>query len=507
MKNQVAKTAPKKASKKRTIKIPKKLMIAMAGVLVLLLVFLAFSLYSKPGRMKDTAFDNGSEIHFTQVSDVQTENLSHLCKVWGFVKYRHPDVVGAKINWDAELFRVMPKVLAAKSADEANSAMFAWLGQFPFDENAVSKEALAANPYSDKKVVLAAELDWIGDKAALGADLSGYLTSLAKVPVLSAPLGYAVFPKEDFRINMDTEANYAHMEYDDTGMRLLGLFRYWNIVEYFFPYRDIMDEDWNDILTAAIPEFVSGQDNLSYVRSLATLSTKLQDSHVVMIDPQTMIEGTLGRNVPPVEFMQAEGSIVISAVDATRPTDENSLKIGDVILTVDGETIDRRMERCKEYIALSNEERFAAQFQYYLMSTNQDSVVIELLRDGKPLTLTVKCFNNKKPLSGQKESCFYENETVGYLNPGLLKKGDLDDLMKRYANTKGLIIDLRNYPGVPIAYDLAEYLIPKSTPFARFACPSLLSPGDFVDGGEATAGNGTVAEPEKSPSTRAKWCS
>ncbi len=37
---------------------------------------------------------------------------------------------------------------------------------------------------------------------------------------------------------MDNSINY-----EDTGMRLLGLFRYWNIIEYFYPYKNLMDED------------------------------------------------------------------------------------------------------------------------------------------------------------------------------------------------------------------------------------------------------------------------
>ena len=31
--------------------------------------------------------------------------------------------------------------------------------------------------------------------------------------------------------------NYA----DDSGMRLLALFRYWNMIEYFFPYKHLTD--------------------------------------------------------------------------------------------------------------------------------------------------------------------------------------------------------------------------------------------------------------------------
>ena len=59
------------------------------------------------------------------------EYLYKLCKVWRYTKYHHPDVIVGNINWDAELFRVMPNVLRAKSADEVNIALSYWLKNFP----------------------------------------------------------------------------------------------------------------------------------------------------------------------------------------------------------------------------------------------------------------------------------------------------------------------------------------------------------------------------------------
>ena len=37
---------------------------------------------------------------------------------------------------------------------------------------------------------------------------------------------------------------------------LLELFRYWNYVEYFFPYKYETDQNWNDVLTEMIPKFL-----------------------------------------------------------------------------------------------------------------------------------------------------------------------------------------------------------------------------------------------------------
>ena len=44
------------------------------------------------------------------------------------------------------------------------------------------------------------------------------------------------------------EKNYPDFDYGNLNDRLLGLFRVWNVVEYYFPYLDLMDENWHDVL-------------------------------------------------------------------------------------------------------------------------------------------------------------------------------------------------------------------------------------------------------------------
>lgn len=48
------------------------------------------------------------------------------------------------------------------------------------------------------------------------------------------------------------EKLYEDMDYSDENYRLLGLFRVWNVMEYYNPYLDILDEDWEELL----PDFI-----------------------------------------------------------------------------------------------------------------------------------------------------------------------------------------------------------------------------------------------------------
>jgi hypothetical protein len=75
----------------------------------------------------DHEFDAGSKIAITALTDDQIQNLVTLAKIWGFLKYHHPRVTAGEIHWDYELFRIMPKVLAARDRPDANHTMATWL--------------------------------------------------------------------------------------------------------------------------------------------------------------------------------------------------------------------------------------------------------------------------------------------------------------------------------------------------------------------------------------------
>ena len=166
-------------------------------------------------RKKDTEFINDSKIRITEMNKAQQHNLYVLAKVWGYVKYRHPKITDGTLNWDAELFRVMPRVLAAKSKDKANQAMAAWLEKFPFKIEELDTEEQQEYDRDVKNEYYRTDMSWIEDKGLLGNRLSEYLKRLSKVKKIGEK-GYSVYIKkmgpEDFdliNVSMDCETGNA----------------------------------------------------------------------------------------------------------------------------------------------------------------------------------------------------------------------------------------------------------------------------------------------------------
>ena len=67
------------------------------------------------------------------------------------------------------------------------------------------------------------------------------------------------------------ENPYPNLSMTDIGYRLLALFRYWNIIEYYYPYKYLIHAEWNKILFEFIPLFIEANDNLSYKLSILKL--------------------------------------------------------------------------------------------------------------------------------------------------------------------------------------------------------------------------------------------
>ena len=146
-------------------------------------------------RKKDTEFKSDSKIRITKINKVQQHNLYVLAKVWGYVKYRHPKITDGTLNWDAELFRIMPRVLAAKSKGKANQAMAVWLEKFPFEIESLNAEEQQEYDKNIKKEYYRTDMSWIENKGLLGSRLSGYLKRLSKVKKIGEK-GYSVYMKK-----------------------------------------------------------------------------------------------------------------------------------------------------------------------------------------------------------------------------------------------------------------------------------------------------------------------
>ena len=64
---------------------------------------------------------------FAQDKLSETQKLSATAKIWGFLKYYHPNVADGSKNWDQQLFQILPQVEQAKTKKEFSLVIENWI--------------------------------------------------------------------------------------------------------------------------------------------------------------------------------------------------------------------------------------------------------------------------------------------------------------------------------------------------------------------------------------------
>lgn len=474
----------KKNPKKRYI-----IWIILAIILILCFVFVKdfISLNMRPlQRENDTEFNQGSNIQNQKLSDIQTESLYKLCKVWGYTKYYHPAVISGELNWDAELFRVMPDILKAETSDKANEVLINWLEIFPVkSEQAERKEDWKKIQKETGEQIL--DTMWIKDSTFLGKDLSDYLCSMSELYISDRENSYASFDEIGV-VSFENEKMYEVSD-GDMGMYLLGLFRFWNMYEYYSPNIEITVDNWDKVLLDSIPLVANATDYRSYVIAIAQVVSKTGDAHITIADEDRLLYYYYGQYFLPCDIKMIDGQAVVTQVRKN----EEQLMPGDILLKVDGMEIQDRIEEQSKYHALSEPNKILNQMKHLLLETEKNQAEVQILRETKTKTLQVKTLEYQYAYRNPFENGILESTKIGYIDPSALKNGDLEKLMKEYKNTEGIIVDLRHYPSTVITYLLSEYIIPRQTVFSYIGMPNQAMPGAFYNQ-EMLAGKGVMKE-------------
>lgn len=439
----------------------------------IIIVISAIIFFCGNKRSLDTEFNNGSKIKIENLSKNQIENLSKLCKVWGFAKYYDQEVVSGNINWDYELFRVMPDILNEKNPDKVNKILYDWIKkQGNIKENPIEKS-------ENEEVALKRNIDWINDKNYLGKDLSDLLIKMSSTNILDRKNAYVSFDDESIYSNFENEKPYISMKFDDSGYKLLSLFRYWNIIEYYYPYRDIIGENWDEVLKEFIPKFIKGNDKLDYELKISELTSKIHDAHAWVLDEDKTLDKYWGNKYAPIEFTLVDDKIVISKI-LPKYAKDCQLKRGDIVLKLNGEDINKIIKDKSKYISLTRKEAIVNCLQKYLFRASDDSVKFTIERDGKELTKNVKYYSDQSMFDTKEPSHKILDKDIVYINPGQLAEGEIDKIMKKSMDKKGIIVDLRYYPSYPIMDSLSNYLYEKPVDFVKISFADRQIPGEFI---------------------------
>lgn len=276
---------------------------------------------------------------------------------------------------------------------------------------------------------------------------------------------------------------YADMVFPSNEYRLLALFRYWNVINYFFPYKHLIGDSWETVLQRYIPKFEANKDAVDYQLTVRELVTEMHDSHGGVRNANAASE-KFGTHIPPVltGYIE-EKSVVTKILDDKLP-----IKVGDVVLAVDGEPVEKRREFLARYSAASTPQWSMRNVNGRLLLGPKDSVaklkVQNLAGEIRDVELP-----RTQPITDPKFFQLLERSTpvmqvlpsgFGYADLDRLQAGEVDKMFETIKGTPAVIFDMRGYPN-GTAWSIAPRLTEKKNVVAALFSRPILQATDLTD--------------------------
>ena len=403
----------------------------------------------------------------------ETEKIFLTAKVWGFLKYYHPSVASGNYNWDEVFYRWVKEVHMIDSADQLSDYLLDEIKLLGEIEACKKCRKPSKEIYFEKNF----DLSWISDSSNFSSDLIEQLLHIEANRFIKDQ--YYVEPDYAQHVKFINEPDYSGELWVKEEFRLLTLIKFWNAVEYFYPYKYLIDEKWDNVLKEMIPRFMDVTDELKFHLLIRELTIKIDDSHAFFRSPK--LKEFFGEKQFPFNYTFVDDQVVITHLLDDSLARINDFQVGDVVLEIDGERVLTKYEQTKKYYNGSNELTKRNYSFVGLLRGHTDQVSMTYERGGVISTKTVNRYSRSEISFNYPEKPLWKkiNEHIGYVDVTSLTEKNLDEVMESLFEMKSIIFDVRGYPEF-ILYELAKYTLNEPVEFFRAIRPDYTYPGKFI---------------------------
>lgn len=397
-----------------------------------------------------------------------SQQLLQLALVWGWLKYYHPAANAGKLDMDAELFDLLAKQ-PVKTQQDITKTITDWLTALPDWPSETKPTAAAWQLYQAQSMHL----------LSVAEAWHQTLAALANQPV-KKPYYYG-YGRWVPNYQANNELSYPDFSGEQQQLVWLALFRYWNVIHYFFPYRYQMDEAWTNHFKALVPIFSQVQDKASYQDALLRLTAGVQDGHAIIRQNNRML--IPGRYWLPVQFSILDGQVLVRN---SYRIEGNPLQPGDEVLAYQRQAVSAWLDKKLPLIPVSKDPLSSHYLPWFLQRTDEPKVTMTIRRGELMMDLAVPSFNQQdltaKPLKRAMELPKHQwlNERLAYLKIYAMSRKEFSEAYALYQTADALVLDLRGYPNDSRTFaTLMRNLLKGRSVALSFVRPSKGQPGSF----------------------------
>lgn len=341
------------------------------------------------------------------------------CRVWGLLKYYHPNVTAGKLDWDKVLLDAISDISSSKSEAQVNSElkkMIEIAGNYNSNGNTCS-DSLSMN----------VNLCWL-EHSFLDNKIKEELKAIASLNV-NYPSYYGIGVNEaNGLFSPQNEKDYNIHVCSSLKFRLLALFRYWNVIYYYSPNKYLMDKSWDETLLESIPLFIDATDKQSYQIAFLKLAAALNDGH-------GYISGTNQYAWTCQDLLEyINGKTVVR-------NERGGTRKGDIIKRIGNRDIDIIRDSLSLLISASTKGNKEYRINSYVSQLAFfQEIDLTIFRDSQEMIIHIL------PKSTQEKNlpmCKRISTDIGYIDLSKLTADKMDSIMSAYSNASGIIFDLR----------------------------------------------------------------
>jgi len=436
-----------------------------------------------------------------QNSAIDSLQIAGLCKVWGLIKYYHPDVTKKKLDWDNVLVQKYPEFKSKNDFESYNRKLIDLI-----DTLSLAKYPKKVNTDLFNKIVHD-EIETLDNFKCL-SDTTRYINRISfswindvlfskeiQYKLCKILVNYKAYESKSLKGSKKVrhiENKFEELDSITEPYRILALFRYWNTINYYFPYKHLSDHNWDTVLVEAIPKMISTNTHLEYVWQLQSLSSKINDSHGFyecfnrkyfkksrsVNKPKSVTKGFI-----PYNFRQIGNQLIVSDV----LVDSAVLSRGDTILRINNKDLKRYHDSYCKYYSHSTKQSEIHNWEAELSSDYGTEFSFKLFKNKDTISLTeAKVIGRERKFESKfkhRKPPFYSsiNDKAGYIDLTQVKFGKFKKALKTFKNKEAVVFDLRGYPQTMVVFALAHLLGDEKKDVVRYFYPNKKYPGTFIN--------------------------
>jgi carboxyl-terminal processing protease len=415
-----------------------------------------------------------------QLNTSQTARISNFTKIWGFLKYYHPEISKGFIDWDSIYLNFLPEVEHADNESYHNIII----------EIIESLDSVHFCPTCENFQRYPEEwtrnltINWIEEDTLLSDSIKEKLKYILENRHQGEGHYVAYAWGEHARggqIKFINEKDYNDsLLINDSRYRLLTLARYWNAIEYFFAYKYLLSEDWNSELHKYIPIFLRENTLEEYHLNVTRLTREIEDSHSGSGHSRYLLKNRWNYK-PPFDIVTINDMTLVRGIRFTELNQVNDIQQGDEILEVDGVPIKKARQVMYDLCKGSNGAVTNGAIDAQLLFGNTEEFNLLIRREGKIHNVEVKRYPYKDywEYKQKPKPAMQIEENHAIIDFELLNsKAQIDSLLDIAKEKQVLILDIRAYPMFDFK-DMEAHFVTKSNYGFRAFEPSLIDVGIF----------------------------